>query len=108
MAKREMVSIATQILNGETDPLEGCRRIVRLQGNLSEAEQRDPDFVTLVGIESETDAFPSSEARQHWDARALANVDRERAAYLERNRKWLVDACKGIVAKFSVGEFDTE
>ena len=101
MSKREIVTIATQILNGEIDPLEGCRRIVRQQGTLSEAERRDPDFATLVGIESETDAFPSSEARQHWDARALAELDRERAVYVERNRKWLVDACRAIVSKSS-------
>jgi hypothetical protein len=101
MSKDEIVTIAKCVLHGEVDPLEGCRAIVRRQMALSESERHDPDFLVLVAIESETDHFPTEETRQYWDPVALAERDQERAAYLERNQKPLVDACRALVAKLS-------
>ena len=101
MSKEEIVIIAGRVLAKEMDPLEGCRWIVRHQEALSEEERQDPNFVRLVGIESETDHFAMGVARQHWDPRALAEQDRERAEYLQRVEGNLFEACRGIIAKFS-------
>jgi len=101
MSKKRIVEIAKAILSGEADPIEGCRALVRAGRDLDENERHDPDFVTIVAIESETDAFPGVEARCHWEAEALAKRDRERAAYVDRNRQWMLEACRGIVRKFA-------
>jgi hypothetical protein len=101
MSKQDIVAAAMQVVAGTLDPLEGCRRIVRQQCELTEEERQDPDFLTIVGIESETDSFPSDEVREHWQGQDLAELDRLKEEYLQRNRRWLVDACRAIALKFS-------
>ena len=101
MSKVEIVKIARQILSGERPPFEGCRAIVSLQGSLNEAERSDPDWLTFVGVESETDDLPTTATRHLWDAEALAEQDRRAAAYLQEIREVLATACKSIIERFS-------
>jgi|SRR4051794_19843774 hypothetical protein len=101
MSKQKIVGLARDIVGREIDPLEGCRRIVQFQADLSDEERRDPDFATLAGVESETDHFPTGAAREHWDPDALAEQDQQRAEYLQRNVAYVLEACRGIIDKFS-------
>jgi hypothetical protein len=99
-SKQKIVGLARRIVAREIDPLEGCRLIVQFQGELSDGERRDPDFATLVGVESETDHFPTGAAREHWDPDALAEQDQQRAEYLQKNETFVLEACRGIIDKF--------
>jgi hypothetical protein len=96
-----VLTVARQIVAGEIDPLEGCRAIVHVGVDLRTEDRDDPDFLILRGIESETDHFPMGVVRQQWDEIALAEQDRLRAAYLERNRESLIEACWSIIRKYS-------
>jgi hypothetical protein len=100
MSKHEIATIARRILAREIDPLEGCRWVVRHQHALSEEERRDPDLTVLVAIESETDHFATGIARRQWDRGALAEQDRQRTEYLQRNERFLFEACKALIEKF--------
>ena len=101
MSRTEIVSIARRIVAKEIDPLLGCRLIVRHQGSLLDVERQDPSLLVLVGVESETDHFPLGEVRSHWDPSALAQQDRQRAEYLQRVEKDVLDACRAIIVKYS-------
>jgi hypothetical protein len=101
VTKKDIVEVAGRILANEMDPLEGCRWIVRHQQLLSAEERHDADFLTLVGIESETDTFAMGAVRERWSPEALAEQDRYREEYLARVRRDLLDACSAIIAKLS-------
>lgn len=101
MSKKEIVFIAARVLAKTIDPIEGCRRIVRYQGELSEIERHNPNFVTLVGIESETDHCPVGVGRRLWEGQAVAEQDRELAEYLQRIEGQLLEACRALIVDFS-------
>lgn len=102
MAKKEIVEIACRVVAGEVDLLEGCRAIVRNQDGLTDEDRNDPDLMTLVAIESETDDLPLGRVRDLWERSALAEPDRRRAAIVSRTKKDLIQACRALIEKFSV------
>jgi hypothetical protein len=97
MPKREVAKVATEVLAGRLDPLVGCRQLVRRQSELPEPVRESLHFIVLVGIESETDAFPDGEARQRWDPESLVKLDGERDAYVRANVEALRAAMRGIL-----------
>jgi hypothetical protein len=101
MSKQELVKAAKRILAGDLDPLEGCRLIVRIEQLLPKTYRDDPDLLTLVAIESETDHFAMGEARSYWTSSALEEQDRGRAAYVAKNGDVLRSACRNLIAKIS-------
>ncbi len=100
MSKREIAAIAKKVLAREIEPIEGCRSMVKLQQSLDAASRSDPDFLTIVAIESETDHFVLGAERKNWESQALNDLDRKRQEYLQRNQGYLHDACKAIIDKF--------
>jgi hypothetical protein len=57
------------------------------------AEREDPDIVTIIGVDSETDHLPDPEHRKFWDPSALAEKDLEIEAYFESAGPRLREAC---------------
>ncbi len=97
MTNREQVAaVAAAFLAGELDPLTACRRILPPVG---ERERGDPDVVTIVAIDSETDDLPDPEHRHLWDPAALIEKDAEIEAYFKRAGPMLREACEHLVSK---------
>ena len=101
MSKEDIVNVARRILGGELHPLEGCRSIVALSGDLSEAERGDPDLLTFAAIESEIDDLPTAATRHLWDPAALTEHVRRGEAYPAQVHDTLFAACSSIIEKFS-------
>ncbi len=98
MTNREQIAVvAGAVLAGSIDPLTACRRILSLAGD---AERKDDDILSIVGIDSETDHFPGPEQRKLWDPKALAEKDLEREAYFERVGPRLREACVHLASKW--------
>jgi hypothetical protein len=98
-AEVEVVSLATAILKGDLGMVEGVRKLVRLRSQVTKVEF-DPDFLPLIGIDSETDVFPIGAVRQHWAPEALAEYDRERLIMEAHYRDLAFDACRQLLQRF--------
>jgi hypothetical protein len=61
-ARRLAASIARHVIAGEFDPILASRQLVGLRWSVG-VEDNDPDFNTLVGIDSETVAVPVGSER---------------------------------------------
>jgi hypothetical protein len=98
-ARLAIIATATKMLAGEMDLIEGCRTILRYRDQLT--ERLDALFVTLEGIESETDDFPVGTVRDAWDPSALNMKDMKKAEYLRGAKGPLLEACREIISKLS-------
>jgi hypothetical protein len=97
--KARIIELATQMIDEEIDVLEGCRRIVILQRKLKEPLEA---FITLRGIDSETDIYPIDPAeRATWDTEALSRLDREKNEYLALVKENIREACQEIITSLS-------
>lgn len=99
-ARKQIAEIASDILNGDADVMEGCRKIVFLRGSLDMPETLDPDLLVVVAIESELDDVPVGPARKQWAPEALADKDKEMFEYLEMVRPELLRACQSIANRW--------
>ncbi len=97
--QQQVVAVATSILQGELGIIEGSRRLSDLQSRVTSLDH-DPDFLPLVGIDSETDHLPLGEVRQHWAADALAEKDIEIRAAEAFYRAAAFAACERLLARF--------
>jgi hypothetical protein len=79
---------------GTISLLEGCRLLARLLPRLDPSVSTHSAALTIFGVESETDAFPSDAQRQHWDEAALQRLDKEMADYFATVRESLLEACR--------------
>ena len=98
-AELEVVSLATALLKGDLGIVEGVRKLVRLRKQVTKVEF-DPDFLPLIGIDSETDVFPIGTVRQHWAPEALAKYDREKLIMEAHYRDLAFDACRQLLQRF--------
>ena len=97
--RTEVVDMAQAIIDGRIDLIEGCRRL----GSLAHAAgwQDDEVFLPIRAVDSETDRFPPTHARQHYSRRLLEQLDRERGEYVRWAQPHVVSACRAIVEKLS-------
>jgi hypothetical protein len=93
-----LVTTAVAMLDGETELIDGVRKICSLRQYL---DPDDPVFMPFRAIDSETDHFPAGDTRMHWAAKDLARIDSERAQYLEQSRSSILDAVSTIIQKYS-------
>jgi hypothetical protein len=98
-ARLAVIAAASKMLAGEMDLLEGCRTILRYRGQLG--DRTAALFLTLEGVDSETDDLPMGRARDAWDADALERKDREKEEYLRRAKGPLLEACRTIISALS-------
>lgn len=98
--RREVVSTAQAMLDGQLSFLIGSRRLAGLRHEANAAAD-DTDFLVFVAIDSETDAFPIGAVREHWDHNSLAKLEPE----IKEAELWAstvaTDACKSLIARFS-------
>jgi hypothetical protein len=95
-----VVNIAQDFLDGRIGVIQASRQLSALRFAIA-GDESDPDFLTFVGIESETEDLPVDQARQQWSPDALAAKDAEivrcEALYREAAR----EAASHLVARFA-------
>jgi hypothetical protein len=74
-AKSQILSLAKQLLAGQLGVIAASRELSPLRHQV-EAELTEV-LVVFTGIDSETDALPIGEVRQHWSAESLVRTDHE-------------------------------
>jgi hypothetical protein len=93
------VAIAERVLRGELDFVTGARLLVDLRGSVG-VPSDDPDLLTFIGIDSETDALPIGPVRERWAPEALA----EKADAIDRAQRWAreygEDAFRNLISRF--------
>jgi hypothetical protein len=102
-ARRAMLDAALAMLAGNLSYIEGARRLIAAK-RLARLDEWDPDLLPFEGINSETDALPFGEMRNHWQAAALAALQPE----IDRMEGWARQHgephCRNLVARFSDGQ----
>jgi len=99
--RQKIVAIARELLAGRLGVIEAARQIDAFRGDRVGLDEFDPDFVTFLAIESETDALPLGETRSHWAADALAQKDLEIARCEDLYRAQALEAASHLVARFA-------
>ena len=98
---QKIVEIARGISEGSISIIAGARQLRAFCGGHGRIDEFDPDFLTFVGIDSETDDLPVGESRRHWAADALAKKDIEIARCEELYRDTAREAAARLVARFA-------
>jgi|LakMenE01Jun11ns_1017448.scaffolds.fasta_scaffold8921430_1 hypothetical protein len=97
--RHELIAVASGMLAGGINLIEGIRRICALRFAIE-----DPDnkvFLPIRAMESETESFSLGEMRAHCSEDYLKRVDAELESYLADARDDILQACREIVRTFS-------
>lgn len=89
-AANETAHAARQMLDGELDLVEGCRKLAQLH-HRSRAPDSDA-ILTVIGFASETDDLPIGAERERWAIDALKEKDRQRNEYMAQANGPLTEA----------------
>ena len=87
------------MLNGTVPFLEGVRLLVSLRRE-AEVQEDDIDFLAFVAVDSETDALPVGNVREHWSLAALARLEPEIQTATEWAKGFASAACVSVVRRF--------
>ena len=98
-AKQKVVELSQDIIDGRIGIIEGSRRINDCRYKLQ--LENDQDFLTVTGIDSETDHMPLGEVRKLWSPDALIEKDKEISENEKYYRPYAIAAAKNILKKFS-------
>ncbi|MBA2433551.1 MAG: DUF2489 domain-containing protein [Chthoniobacterales bacterium] len=99
--RQKVVAVAQELVNGRIGVLEAARQINAFRGDRVALDEFDPDFVTFLAIDSETDDLPLGDARCHWAPDALAQKDLEIARRDELYRSQALEAASHLIARFA-------
>jgi hypothetical protein len=102
-ARRAMLDAAQAMLAGRLSYIEGARKIIAATW-LARVDEWDPDLLAFEGINSETDALPFGEMRDHWQAAALAALRPEIDRLEVWARQFGEPYCRSLVARLSGSE----
>jgi hypothetical protein len=92
--RARIAKLATAYLGGTAGLIETARGL----NEFTELEQEfSPSIGIFIGINSETDALPIGEARQLWNAEALAREDAKIAAAEQRWKAPATEAAKELL-----------
>ena len=97
--RAEVTRAASGLLDGSIDLITGVRRLASLSHKIH--ADKDPDFITFIGIDSETDAFPLGTVRQHWNPEALAKYDLERERAAQHYRPHALASARRLITKYA-------
>jgi hypothetical protein len=98
-ARLEAAAIARRALDETLDPVLACRQLSALRWRVG-VHQRDPDFLTFVAMDSETDSLPVETDRHQWLPEALARMQPEIEATHQWIRKNARTAFGNVVSRF--------
>src|SRR5690349_12219018 len=94
----EIVEASEALIAGHRSLTECARRLAGLSHKV--CADRDPDFLTFIGVNSETDRFPIGHVRAEWEPTSLARVDGERSEIESRLLAPAIAAARNLVLKY--------
>jgi len=98
-ARRRILRAAQGMVAGKLSYVEGARKIVAAAAT-ARLDERDADLLSFVAVDSETDALPFGEMREHWQAAALAALQPE----IDQKETWARGLgephCRNLVERF--------
>lgn len=97
--RHELVKVANAMLEGDMNLIEGIRQICSLR--FAVADPENEVFLSIRGIESETDTFPVGQIRSNYSQEYLQCMDVEMQTYLAEAKDDILQACQEIVQTFS-------
>jgi hypothetical protein len=89
------IELARRILARDVGLIAGCREMLGLRGHDQIFDL--PELLPFVGVESETDTLPLGDARAHWSADALVEVDARITSAEASYRDFIDDACRALI-----------
>jgi len=95
----EIVNVAQAILDGTMDLIEGSRILHGLGHDIC-ADDKDPDFLIFVVIDSDTDHLPIGDVRQLWSENALVEKDEEIRKIRAFYKDDVAQACSRLILRF--------
>lgn len=97
--EQEIVRVAHRLLSGEVSIIEGSREMTRVHFR-SHSDERDEEFLTFIGIASETDHLPVGDVRRHWAEDALVLKDTEITEAEEFFRERAIKAARILIHRY--------
>jgi len=97
--RQRAAELATGILTGSVQVLEGCHELASLRWEV-EVDEWDKDFVTFAAISSETDSLPVGQVRAHWSSEALARLEPQIQSAVAWATAQATAACRSVVQRF--------
>jgi len=97
--KAEVVETAEGIGSGKLGVVAGVRVLVGLAHRIG--ADREPDFLFLIGVDSESDHFPIGEIRHRWNISSLKEKDLALAAFEESMRDRVHQVCRRLIERYS-------
>ncbi|MFT5588465.1 MAG: hypothetical protein ACI9ZF_000630 [Bradyrhizobium sp.] len=97
--RHELVDVASAMLTGDMNLIKGVRRICKLRFSLEDPENEV--FLSMRGIESETDIFTVGQARASYSLEYLQRMDAEIQSYLGEAKDDIFQACRRIIQAYS-------
>lgn len=101
--QKKVVTVAQDILDGRIGIIKGARLLSGLRYTVTR-DEGDPDFLTFVGIGSETDHLPVGVEREFYAKDALVEKDKEIKRLEDRYQEWAFASCRALIARFADGE----
>jgi hypothetical protein len=95
---RQVIAIATGVISEQIGVIEGCRQLADLRHRVS-PDNTDPDFMTVVAVDSSTDHLPLGEERRQWAPSALVEKDKEISEAAAFYREGVVAACRNLIER---------
>jgi hypothetical protein len=97
--KREIVNLATSMIEGRTDLVWGCRVMDGLRLDVKESERKV--FNPFIAFADDTERFPIEETRNLYSTEYIEKADLEKEKYLQNNRTSIIEACNKLIEYFS-------
>jgi len=89
-----MMAAADAYLTGNIEPIETARS---LSGFCGKDKELDKILLAFAAVNSETEALPLGDVRQHWNADSLKREDIKIAAAELRFREAVAAACRNLL-----------
>ena len=93
------IATAQDMIAGKIGIIAGSRILSGLRFEVDVSED-DQDFLTFVGIDSETDHLPVGQAREYWSPEALREKDVEVKRSEDFYGQYAKEACKNIIKRW--------
>ena|SRR5688572_16507596 len=96
----KIVAICEAVLAEEIGIIAGSRHLNAL--GLKLFDYHHEDFITFLGVDSETDHLPVDIERKNWSAEALERKDEEIAEAEAFYRNDVISACRKLIERFAI------
>ena len=93
-----IVQCVRDLIEGRKGVIESARTLQCLARRVR--NERDPDFIVFIGIDSECHELPFGEVRTYWSASALAKADSRISSLEELWREQAMRAATRLLEKY--------